>query len=63
MLVSRAMGLQGGLGLVREDRPELGKVLGLSTIGSEESLQDMKQVTPRADVYVRSLTRTPNVRG
>lgn len=55
--------MQGGLGLVREDRPELGKVLGLSTIGSEESLQDMKQVTPRADVYVRSLTRTPNVRG
>lgn len=32
-------------------------------IGSEESLQDMKQVNPRADAYVKSLTRTANVRG
>lgn len=57
VLVSRAQGFQGGIGLVIvASQAQLGTGLGLSPLGSEESLQDVKQVNPGADLYVRSCT-------
>lgn len=54
LLVSRAQGFQGGIGLGSKARSSQGRGLG-----SEESLQDVKQMNLRADLYVRSLTLVP----
>lgn len=65
VLVSRAQGLtaEGIIRLVKGNQAKLGKGLGLNPMVSEESLQDVKQVNPRAEVYVRNLPRTANLKG
>lgn len=66
VLVSRAQGLTAEgiiIRLVKGNQAKLGKGLGLNPMVSEESLQDVKQVNPRAEVYVRNLPRTANLKG
>lgn len=58
--VSRSQGFQGGIELV--SKPGLAGE-GPWVESSGLSLQDMKQMNPRADLYVRSLTRIANLRG
>lgn len=55
-------GIAGRHGAGQGSQARVGEGARGEPIGSEESLQDMKQANPRADVYVKSLTKTANVR-